>query len=88
MRNSKFRETLPLEILADMALIELKDSTERKWYCPDNACMNLFIQALKKVGVEEYRLDGNYIAVDSDPKLNPRTLGWINSEYARILYER
>lgn len=86
MRNSEFRETLLLEILADMALTEIKNSTERKWYCPDSACMNLFIQALKKVGVEEYRLDGNYIAVDSE--LNPLSLSWINSEYARILYER
>ena len=85
MRNSEFRETLPLEILADMALLGLKNSTERKWYCPDNACMNLFIQALKKVGVEEYRLDGKYIVIES--KLSDRALSWLNYEHARIMCE-
>ena len=83
MKHSEFRETLPLEILVDMVLKEAKKEQKKKWYCPDNACMNRFIHALRKVGVEEYLLDGDYIAIESE--LSALSLRWLNSEYARII---
>ena len=84
MKNSEFRETLPLEILADLDIENEPDKGQKKWYCP-NACMSLFIHVLKKVGVEEYRLDGKYIVIES--KLSDRALSWLNYEHARIMCE-